>query len=72
MDVPPNIARLLVAYFSRTITEAEKRILDTWICESDAHMKLFGDCLEQSLQPVIYDRERDDGDVISVIPFPSN
>lgn len=58
--VPSNIARLLVAYFTHTITVEEMSLLDEWITENETgHLQIFEECLEQSLQPQVFDPERD-------------
>lgn len=62
LPVPFRIVRLLIGFFSHTITEHQKDQLDDWICESDSNMKVFETCLETSLLPVIIDPERDEYD----------
>lgn len=62
LPVPFRIVRLLISFFSHTITEEQKDQLDEWICETDSNMKLFEECLETTLLPVVSDPERDEYD----------
>lgn len=63
LPIPLSVVRLLTAFFARTITPEQREQLDDWICADEAvNMRVFEECLEISLLPVIYDPERDDAD----------
>lgn len=64
-NIPFHITRLLVAYFTRTITSGRTKELDAWITASDANMKIFGECLKESLQPMIFEKKRDAIDTVT-------
>ncbi len=47
--IPLPADKLLIVYFSHTITDKEKLQLDDWIYATQSNMKIFGECLEISL-----------------------
>ena len=57
-QIPAHIAILLVGYFAQTTTPEETQVIDDWICASEENMRLFEECLEATLKPVLYDPDR--------------
>lgn len=70
--IPLSVVKLLIAYFSHTITETEKLQLDDWICATQNNMKIFGECLQITLFPFVSDPERDQNDADTNGPINMN